>query len=179
MCEKRARKIKKGSHITRLREARRLQRIQRMTPSPAAEEPTPGQLPQSIIVDKTMQSKVILELAWKTVALMHKNKLIQQKILDLQKETSEFVAAILNSPENRQRYIDYFKTRATDDIPVPHDYACSPFSSESYSSFSSYSPSLSPSSSSMSEPMSPQWEEETHNLTIKTEDVFFKTEPDV
>lgn len=153
-----------------------------MTPSPAAEEPSPGQLPQSIlVVDKTMQSKVILELAWKTVALMHKNKLIQQKIIDLQKETSEFVATILNSPENRQRYIDYFKTRATEDIPVPHDFGCSPLSPESYSPISSiYTPatSLSPTSSSLSEPMSPQWEEETQNLTIKQEKVFFKTEPD-
>ncbi|KOB69243.1 Uncharacterized protein OBRU01_17130 [Operophtera brumata] len=81
-----------------------------MTPSPAANDESP---PQYTIVgiDKAVQNKLILELAWKTVALMQKNKLIQQKIIALQKETSEFVAAIVNSPENKQRYIDYMRAQ--------------------------------------------------------------------
>lgn len=67
-----------------------------MSPCPAA-------------VDKVAQNKVILELAWKTVALMHKNRLIQQKIIALKKETSEFVAAIMNNPENRKRYVEQIR----------------------------------------------------------------------
>lgn len=79
-----------------------------MTPSPAANDESP---PQYTIagIDKAVQNKLILELAWKTITLMQKNKLIQQKIIALQKETSEFVAAIVNNPENRQRYIDYMR----------------------------------------------------------------------
>lgn len=118
MCEKRSRKLKRGSQITRLREARRLQRIRAMPPSPATTENIPAQLPQMsqlpqmIPVDKAVQNKVILELAWKTVALMHKNRLIQQKIVALQKETSEFVANIMNNPENRRRYMDRVRSQA-------------------------------------------------------------------
>lgn len=40
---------------------------------------------------------------------MHKNRLIQQKIIALKKETSEFVATIMNNPENRKRYIDHIR----------------------------------------------------------------------
>lgn len=116
MCEKRTRKVKKGSHISRLREARRIQRLQslhRMTPSPASSaNSNQGQLPQMLPIDKTIQNKVILELARKTVALMHKNRLIQQKIIALQKETSEFVANIMNNPENRLRYMAHMRAHA-------------------------------------------------------------------
>ncbi|KAJ0172274.1 hypothetical protein K1T71_012247 [Dendrolimus kikuchii] len=105
MCEKRTRKIKKGSQVARLREARRLQRIQRLTTPPMNEEPAPVPCPQ--VVDKAAQKRVILELAWKTVALMQKNRLIQQKIIALQKETSEFIASVMNNPENRQRYLEH------------------------------------------------------------------------
>lgn len=65
--------------------------------------------PCPVAVDKTAQNRVILELAWKTVALMHKNRLIQQKIIALKKETSEFVAAIMNNPENRKRYVEHVR----------------------------------------------------------------------
>ncbi|XP_073959285.1 clock interacting protein circadian [Choristoneura fumiferana] len=105
MCEKRTRKIKKGSNLTRLREARRVQRLQRLSPPPVVEAPRPCHP----VVDKAAQSRVLLQLAWKTVALMHKNKIIQQKIVALQKETSEFVASVMNNPENRQRYMDHLK----------------------------------------------------------------------
>lgn len=107
MCEKRTRKIKKGSQLTRLREARRLQRLQRLTSPVTSEEATPAPCPQP--VDKAVQNRVILELAWKTVALMHKNRLIQQKIIALQKETSEFIAAVMNHPENRKRYMEHMR----------------------------------------------------------------------
>lgn len=40
---------------------------------------------------------------------MHKNRLIQQKIIALKKETSEFVAAIMNNPENRKRYVEHIR----------------------------------------------------------------------
>ncbi|XP_053615618.1 uncharacterized protein Cipc [Plodia interpunctella] len=112
MCEKRTRKIKKGSHLTRLREARRLERLQRIS-SPAAPEesasvpPCPPCPPAH--VDKPGQNRVILELAWRTIALMHKNRLIQQKIIALQKETSEFIASVMNNPENRRRYIEHVR----------------------------------------------------------------------
>ncbi|CAH0596286.1 unnamed protein product [Chrysodeixis includens] len=108
MCEKRTRKIKKGSQLTRLREARRLQRLQRLSsPSNSDDSTTVSPCPQA--VDKNLQNRVILELAWKTVALMHKNRLIQQKIIALKKETSEFVAAIMNNPENRKRYVEHIR----------------------------------------------------------------------
>lgn len=58
---------------------------------------------------KAVPNKLILELAWKTVDLMQKNKIIQQKIIALQKETSDFVAAIVNNPDNMQRYQEYMK----------------------------------------------------------------------
>ncbi|XP_061728874.1 uncharacterized protein LOC133533831 [Cydia pomonella] len=109
MCEKRIRKIKKGSNLMRLREARRIQRLQRLASPPAPEVPRPCQpqpLPPS---NNGTQSRVLLELAWKTVALMHKNRIIQQKIVALQKETSEFVASVMNNPENKQRYMEHLR----------------------------------------------------------------------
>ncbi|XP_063624462.1 uncharacterized protein LOC134796305 [Cydia splendana] len=109
MCEKRTRKIKKGSNLMRLREARRLQRLQRVTSPPAPEVPRPCQpqpLPPS---NNGAKSRVLLELAWKTVALMHKNRIIQQKIVALQKETTEFVASVMNNPENKQRYMEHLR----------------------------------------------------------------------
>ncbi|XP_047990051.1 uncharacterized protein LOC125229293 [Leguminivora glycinivorella] len=113
MCEKRIRKIKKGSNLMRLREARRMQRLQRLSSPPAPEAarpcqppPPPPALPPA---DNGAQSRVLLELAWKTVALMHKNRIIQQKIVALQKETSEFVASIMNNPENKKRYMEHVR----------------------------------------------------------------------
>ncbi|XP_046972076.1 uncharacterized protein LOC124538876 [Vanessa cardui] len=107
MCEKRIRKIKKGSQIARLREARRLQRLQWIPTPPPSEEVAPP--PQQPAVDKAAQNRVILELAWKTIALMQKNRLIQQKIIALQRETSEFVAAVMSNPENKQRYLEHVR----------------------------------------------------------------------
>lgn len=103
MCEKRSRKIKKGSQVARLREARRLQRLQRLSSQSSSDDNT---MPCPPTVEQHAQNRVILELAWKTVALMQKNRLIQQKIIALKKETSEFVAAIMNNPENRKRYLE-------------------------------------------------------------------------
>lgn len=40
---------------------------------------------------------------------MHKNKLIQQKIIALKKETSEFVETVMNNPENRKRYLEHIR----------------------------------------------------------------------
>lgn len=117
MCEKRTRKIKKGSHLARLREARRLERLHRQPSPPTSEEnttpcPQPQLQPQAqpkATVDKTAQNRVILELAWRTIGLMHKNRLIQQKIIELQKETSEFITSVMSNPENRRRYIEYVR----------------------------------------------------------------------
>ncbi|XP_041982648.1 uncharacterized protein LOC121735780 [Aricia agestis] len=120
MCEKRMRKIKRaGSNITRLREARRVQRLQTMA------TPTPVEVPQTVpcpkpAVDKIAQNRVIIELAWKTIALMHKNRIIQQKIIALQKETSEFVASVMSSPENHRRYVEHIRLHRpnTNEIPI-------------------------------------------------------------
>ncbi|XP_023948778.1 uncharacterized protein LOC112053555 [Bicyclus anynana] len=114
MCEKRIRKIKKGSHLARMREARRLQRLQWVTsPIPAEEAPpTPAPVPVAVpqtAVDKSTHNRVILELAWKTIALMQKNRLIQQKIIALQRETSEFITAVMSNPENRRRYLEHVR----------------------------------------------------------------------
>lgn len=98
-----------GSHLTRLREARRLQRLQWLASPVSASVETTVTPPCPPQVDKTAQNRVILELAWKTIALMHKNRLIQQKIIALQKETSEFVASVMNNPENRQRYLEHVR----------------------------------------------------------------------
>ncbi|KPI94247.1 hypothetical protein RR46_06698 [Papilio xuthus] len=106
MCEKRTRKIKKGSQLARVREARRAQRLNWLATNTArSNNPNPTPCP-AMEARKTAQNRVILELAWKTIALMHKNRLIQQKIIALQKETSEFVAAMMNNPENRRRYME-------------------------------------------------------------------------
>ncbi|KPJ10814.1 hypothetical protein RR48_07820 [Papilio machaon] len=106
MCEKRTRKIKKGSQLARVREARRTQRLNFLAANTArSNNPNPIPCP-AMEARKTAQNRVILELAWKTVALMHKNRLIQQKIIALQKETSEYVAAMMNNPENRRRYME-------------------------------------------------------------------------
>lgn len=107
MCEKRTRKIKKGSHITRLREARRIQRLQRIASPSTSDESNSSPCPPT--VDKAAQNRVILELAWKTVALMHKNRLIQQKIIDLQKETSQYIQSVMSNPENRRRYMEHVR----------------------------------------------------------------------
>lgn len=40
---------------------------------------------------------------------MQKNRLIQQKIIALQRETSEFVAAVMSNPENRRRYLEHVR----------------------------------------------------------------------
>lgn len=103
-----------GSQLNRLREARRLRRLQNMTPAPATRDNSHAtHLPPIVLpIDKAAQNKVILELAWKTVALMHKNKIIQQKIIALQKETSEFVANIMKNPENRLRYVNHMRAQA-------------------------------------------------------------------
>ncbi|XP_045454502.1 uncharacterized protein LOC123663902 [Melitaea cinxia] len=111
MCEKRIRKIKKGSQLARLREARRLQRMQWLA-SPTTPEALAPPPPQSAVVDKAAQNRVILELAWKTIALMQKNRLIQQKIIALQKETSDFVAAVMSNPENKRRYLEHVRLYA-------------------------------------------------------------------
>lgn len=50
---------------------------------------------------------------------MHKNKIIQQKIVALQKETSEFVASVMSNPENRQRYMDHLKMCAQQTQAAP------------------------------------------------------------
>lgn len=91
--------------MTRLREARRIQRLQRVASPPTIDETTSPLSPPTVVnVDRTLQNRVILELAWKTVALMHKNKIIQQKINALQKETSEFIKSVMSNPDNQKRY---------------------------------------------------------------------------
>ncbi|XP_026313644.1 uncharacterized protein LOC113225532 [Hyposmocoma kahamanoa] len=102
MCEKKSRKIKKGSHSTHLREARRIQRLQQLMSPPVERLPSP-------LVDKNAQCRLILELAWKTITLMQKNSMIQQRIVALQKETSEFVAAVMSNPENKRRYAEHMR----------------------------------------------------------------------
>ncbi|KAJ2954830.1 hypothetical protein O0L34_g3144 [Tuta absoluta] len=109
MCERRTRKIRKGPHVSRLRETRRTQQLQRLlspvVPTEAlADAAVPCPNPP---VDKTAQCRLILELALKTIVLMQKNNLIQQKIVALQKETSEFVASVMSNPENKRRYIEH------------------------------------------------------------------------
>ncbi|CAG9793449.1 unnamed protein product [Diatraea saccharalis] len=94
-----------GSKITRLREARRIQRMQRSSSPSSSDESNHPPCPPT--VDKVAQKLVILELAKKTITLMQKNQLIQQKIVALQKETSEFVAAVMKNPENRRRYYEH------------------------------------------------------------------------
>lgn len=96
-----------GSHITRLREARRIQRLQRIASPSTSDESNSSPCPPT--VDKAAQNRVILELAWKTVALMHKNRLIQQKIIDLQKETSQYIQSVMSNPENRRRYMEHVR----------------------------------------------------------------------
>lgn len=97
--------------MARLREARRLQRMQWLA-SPTPPEAIAPPPPQSAVVDKAAQNRVILELAWKTIALMQKNRLIQQKIIALQKETSDFVAAVMSNPENKRRYLEHVRLYA-------------------------------------------------------------------
>lgn len=89
-----------GSQFVHLREARRLRRLQRIQTSPTISEDSPSPPPQPV-VDKHAQSRVIIEIAWKTVALMQKNKIIQQKIVALQKETLEFIAKFTKTPQVR------------------------------------------------------------------------------
>lgn len=97
--------------MARLREARRLQRMQWLA-SPTPPEAVAPPPPHQSAVDKVAQNKVILELAWKTIALMQKNRLIQQKIIALQKETSDFVAAVMSNPENKRRYLEHVRLHA-------------------------------------------------------------------
>ncbi|VVC95134.1 unnamed protein product [Leptidea sinapis] len=59
--------------------------------------------------EKVAQNRLIQNLAWKTLLLMRKNRLIQEKIVALQKETSQFVSAIMSNPENKQRYLEYVR----------------------------------------------------------------------
>ncbi|XP_022113978.1 uncharacterized protein LOC110992458 [Pieris rapae] len=115
MCEKRTRKFKKGSSVTRLREARRLQRLQWLA-SPVVSEEAPVVVTQAL-PDKAAQNRLILNLAWKTLILMHKNRLIQEKIVALQKETSEFVSAIMRNPENKRRYLEYVRLYNAGQLP--------------------------------------------------------------
>lgn len=93
-----------------------------MTPSPAVRDVShnAGLPPIVLPIDKALQNKVILELAWKTVALMHKNKLIQQKIIALQKETSEFVATIMSNPVNRQHYLNNMHAQTNSAVLPQH-----------------------------------------------------------
>jgi hypothetical protein len=79
--------------------------MQRVPSLPSSDDSSQPTCPP--VIDKVAQNRVILELAWKTVYLMHKNRLIQQKIIALQKETSEYVANILKNPENRRRYLEH------------------------------------------------------------------------
>ncbi|XP_038207331.1 uncharacterized protein LOC119829039 [Zerene cesonia] len=116
MCEKRTRKFKKGSNITRLREARRLQRLQWLATPIIHEEVSPPIVTQST-PEKVAQNRLILDLAWKTLALMHKNRLIQEKIVALQRETSEFVSAIMSNPENKKRYLEYVRLYNAGQLP--------------------------------------------------------------
>lgn len=82
-----------------------MQRLQQlMSPPPVERAPSPSPL-----VDKNAQCRLILELAWKTIALMQKNSMIQQRIVALQKETSEFVASVMNNPENKRRYAEHMR----------------------------------------------------------------------
>ncbi|CAK1545676.1 unnamed protein product [Leptosia nina] len=115
MCEKRTRKFKRGSSVTRLREARRLQRLQWLA-TPIVQEETPRLVTQNT-PEKAAQNRLILDLAWKTLALMHKNRLIQEKIVALQKETSEFVSAIMSNPENKRRYLEYVRLYNAGQLP--------------------------------------------------------------
>ncbi|KAL4717042.1 hypothetical protein ACJJTC_016929 [Scirpophaga incertulas] len=118
-CTYHEEKLSYGSQITRMREARRIQRMQftqRENPSPATSDdstPPPCPPPQPptypTTVDKALQNRVILHLALKTVALVQKNRLIQEKILALQKETREYVATIMKNPENRRRYLEHIR----------------------------------------------------------------------
>lgn len=48
---------------------------------------------------------------------MHKNRLIQEKIVALQKETSEFVSAIMRNPENKRRYLEYVRLYNAGQLP--------------------------------------------------------------
>ncbi|CAF4842338.1 unnamed protein product [Pieris macdunnoughi] len=115
MCEKRTRKFKKGSSVTRLREARRHQRLQWLA-SPVVTEEAPVVVTQAL-PDKAAQNRLILNLAWKTLILMQKNRLIQEKIVALQKETSEFVSAIMRNPENKRRYLEYVRLYNAGQLP--------------------------------------------------------------
>ncbi|KAI5645795.1 hypothetical protein NE865_02065 [Phthorimaea operculella] len=58
-------------------------------------------------IRKGPHCRLILELALKTIVLMQKNNIIQQKIVALQKETSEFVASVMSNPENKRRYMEH------------------------------------------------------------------------
>ncbi|GBP59436.1 hypothetical protein EVAR_80763_1 [Eumeta japonica] len=110
-----------GSTLTRQREARRLMRLRRDTSPPIAtrtdnklnpQQIDPAALnasgvqftyPQILInlndaAHAAAQKRALLELAWRTVALLQRNKLIQEKIIELQKETNEYVASVLQNP---------------------------------------------------------------------------------
>lgn len=79
-----------------------MQRLQQLTSLPVERLATP-------VVDENAQCRLILELAWKTITLMQKNSMIQQRIVALQKETSEFVAAVMSNPENKRRYAEHMR----------------------------------------------------------------------
>lgn len=105
-----------GSDITRLREARRMHRIQRLAITlPVVPEPRrvaacsgPPQL-----MDKGTQSKVILHLALKAVILLQRNKLIRQKLVALHKEAYDYVEAVMSVPENRRKYLEEVRLYGT------------------------------------------------------------------
>lgn len=65
-------------------------------------------------MDKGTQTKVMLHLALRTVVLLQRNTLIQQKIVALQKETSDYVAAIMSVPENRSKYLEQVRLYGTE-----------------------------------------------------------------
>lgn len=93
-----------------MREARRLQRMRRSnTPSSSDDSIQSIPSPCPSVVDKTLQNRVILDLACKTMALMHKNRVIQQKVIALRKETTEFITTIMKHPENRRRYNEHVR----------------------------------------------------------------------
>lgn len=46
-------------------------------------------------------SKGLLEIAVRTVQLIHRNKLLQAKLAQLQAETHAFITSVMSNPENQ------------------------------------------------------------------------------
>lgn len=98
-----------GSEVTRLREARRLQRLRTASIASSSDgsETGPVQTSTQNVNQKLAKNRFLLDIAWRTVVLMQRNRLIQEKMLELQKETSEFVASVMSNPENQKRYVEH------------------------------------------------------------------------